>query len=372
MSIALSSPWRRMLAVNVVVAAALFAYKFVFNYPGLQYTQLLSDYHFGLTKRSLIGALVGVVFPVLPSWSPYVVGTLIWLVTLALFLLLFRRTFGFGEDRLPLLVFTAGSPFFLKNFVQTLGYYDIYGCALAIALLLIPARTMLYVLAAAAGSMILILIHHVHMLLYIPTIGAIVILRHHLMQRVTIGGVVLSALLAGAVGALFVIMQFYGSPTVPFEAFSQHLHDRASDPADVNISAGIFYRTFGDEIRDTWALMPKNLLRVPIYLALIALHAPLIRYFRDLVRALAERRHRVAVILAALGISIGYLVIFATVFDYARWISDWATCMLLLMFAVRQLPAALDVALIPAAAPQPRALGWILTVIPRVGLTKPF
>lgn len=372
MPISLTSSWRRMLAVNIAVTAVLFAYKFIFNYPGLQYTQLLSDYHFGFTKRSLIGALVGVFFPVLPSWSPYVVGTLAWLVTLGLFLLLFRRTFGFGEDRLPLLVFTAGSPFFLKNFVQTLGYYDIYGCALAIVLLLVPARTMLYVLAGAVGSMVLILIHHVHLLLYIPTIGAIVILRHHLMQRPTAGGVALLVLLTAAVGALFVIMQFYGSPAVPFEAFSQHLHERASDPSDANISAAIFYRTFGDEVRDTWALMPKNLLRAPIYLALIALHAPLIRYFRDLVRALAEPRHRIVVVLVVLGISVGYIVIFATVFDYARWISDWATCMLLLMFAVRQLPAARDVALIPTGEPRTRTLGWILTVIPRVGLTKPF
>ena len=42
---------------------------------------------------------------------------------------LFRRTFGFDEKHLPLFVFMAGSPFFLKNFMHTLGHFDIYGCA---------------------------------------------------------------------------------------------------------------------------------------------------------------------------------------------------------------------------------------------------
>ena len=44
-------------------------------------------------------------------------------------------------SNLPLFVFMAGSPFFLKNFMHTLGHFDIYGCAFAIGLLLIPARS---------------------------------------------------------------------------------------------------------------------------------------------------------------------------------------------------------------------------------------
>lgn len=361
-----------MLAVNAAITALLFAYKFAFNYPGLQYIQLLSDYHFGFTKRSLIGALVALGFPVLPSWSPYVLGTLVWLVTLGLFGLVFRRCYGFTAQTLPLLVFTLGSPFFLKNFVQTLGYYDIYGCAIALALLLVPARSNLYVLGGAIGAMALILIHHIHLLLYVPTIGAIVILRHHLMRRMTGADIGLAALLGLAIVALFVAMQFHGSPTVPIETFNRHLHERALDPTDANITADIFYRTFADEIRDTWALMPKNLLRAPIYLVLVMLHAPLIRYGIDVVRALSERRHRIAVGLAVLGISLGYVVIFATVFDYARWMSDWATCLMLVMFAAKQLPASREAALIAPEPQQSRALGWIVTVIPRVGLTKPF
>ena len=77
-----------------------------------------------------------------PVWLVFALGGAAWLVTLGLYAQLFRRTFGFDEKHLPLFIFTAGSPFFLKNFMHTLGHFDIYGCALAIILLLIPARSM--------------------------------------------------------------------------------------------------------------------------------------------------------------------------------------------------------------------------------------
>src|SRR4029077_9826328 len=107
-----------------------------------------------------------------------------WLATLALFVALFRRTFGFDERNMPLFVFMAGSPFFLKNFLHTLGHFDIYGCLLATCLLLIPARSLAYVVLAALFSALLVLIHHIHLLMYVPTIAVIVVLRYYLMQGV--------------------------------------------------------------------------------------------------------------------------------------------------------------------------------------------
>src|SRR4029079_15856773 len=103
-----------------------------------------------------------------------------WLVTLGLFAKLFQRTFGFTARNLPLFVFMAGSPFFLKNFMHTLGHFDIYGCLAAMVLLLIPARSLAYVLLAAIFAILLILIPHIHVLMYVPTIAAIVVLRHYL------------------------------------------------------------------------------------------------------------------------------------------------------------------------------------------------
>jgi hypothetical protein len=34
----------------------------------------------------------------------------------------------------------------------------------------------------------------------------------------------------------------------------------------------------------------------------------------------------------------GYLIMFAIVFDYSRWISNWAVCMFLILHAVKMLP----------------------------------
>ena len=76
----------------------------------------------------------------------------------------------------------AGSPFFFKNFMHTLGHFDIYGCLFAIILLLMPARSVAYVLLAALLSIILILIHHIHLLMYVPTIAAIVLFRYYLVR----------------------------------------------------------------------------------------------------------------------------------------------------------------------------------------------
>src|SRR3954471_11262797 len=116
--------------------------------------------------------------------------------------------FGFTPNAIPLFVFIEGSPFFLKNFMHTLGHFDIYGCALAMGLLLIPARSVGYVLLATVCSVILILIHHIHLLMYVPTIAVIVVLRYYLVQGVTRqnAGIGIFALLA--VSLLFFVTQF--------------------------------------------------------------------------------------------------------------------------------------------------------------------
>src|SRR5450631_2376511 len=141
------SPWRLMLAVNVAVVVGVFFYK-ITREPYVPYIHLLVDYHFGFTKRALIGAGVSLLFAKVPVWLVFALGGAVWLITLGLFVQLFRRTFGFDDAHMPLLVLMAGSPFFLKNFMYTLGHFDIYGCAVAICLLLAPARSVMFVIAA--------------------------------------------------------------------------------------------------------------------------------------------------------------------------------------------------------------------------------
>jgi hypothetical protein len=60
------------------------------------------------------------------------------------------------------------------------------------------------------------------------------------------------------------------------------------------------------------------------------------------------------------------------VFDYSRWISNWAVCMFLILHAVKTLPASQVVAPISTHDRKTSILGWIITLIPRVGIVRPF
>jgi len=371
------NPWRLMLAVNVAVLIGGFLYKITLT-PYVPYLHLLVDYHFGFTKRALIGAIVSLFGDKVPVWAVFALGGAIWLVTAGLFVKLFRRTFGFGREHLPLFVLSAGSPFFLKNFIYTLGHFDIYGCAVAIALLLVPARSVAFVIAAAMASMILILVHHIHFLMYVPTIAVIVVLRYYLVQGLTRPNAAVGVVAALAVVGLFFAAQFYGTMAVPAAEFVAHLEGRIADPSQADLLrythafAYIWYQPLAQEIRDTWQRMPANLLGVPVFALLIWLHAPVWQYFAQLTSALSIELHRRIVIAGIIGVSAAYLVMFAMVFDYSRWISNWVVCLFLILHAVKMLPASREVSLVPTGDRRTTIFGWIVTIIPRVGIVRPF
>ena len=119
-----------------------------------------------------------------------------------------------------------------------------------------------------------------------------------------------------------------------------------ADPARTDLLnfAYIWYQPLSKEISDTWARLPQNFLGVPVFALLIWLHTPLWRYFAGLIGALATKLHRRIVIAALAIVSAGYPVMFAIVFDYSRWVSNWAVCMFLILHAVKVLPAARDLA----------------------------
>ncbi|WP_407170650.1 hypothetical protein [Bradyrhizobium sp. ORS 111] len=367
------NPWRVMLGVNAALLVGLFFYKITLR-PFVPYIHLLVDYHYGFTKRALIGAIVSLFTDKVPVWLVFALGGAIWLVTLGLFVELFRRTFRLDDAHWPLFVFTAGSPFFLKNFMFSLGHFDIYGCALTIVLLLIPARSISYVLLAALFSIVLILIHHIFVLMYVPTIAAIVVLRFYLVQGVTLRNVVAGIAALAAVGILFLAAQFLGTVDVPYDEFLRHLQSRMADPSRTDLLefGYIWYQPLAKEITDTWARMPSNILGVPVFALLIWLHTPLWRYFARLIDALASERHRRIVVAAIIMISAGFFVMFVMVFDYSRWISNWAVCMFLMLHAVKTLPASKEVPVIASDDRRTTTLGWIVTVIPRVGIIRPF
>ena len=367
------NPWRLMLAVNVAVVLGVFLYKLT-REPYVPYIHLLVDYHFGFVKRALIGALVSLFVAKVPVWLVFALSGTVWLITLGLFLKLFRRTFGFNAAQMPLFVFMTGSPFFLKNFMHTLGHFDIYGCAIAICLLLIPARSIVFVLLAAIASMILILIHHIHLLMYVPTIAVIVVLRYYLVQGFKLQNTIVGVAALASVGVLFLAAQFWGTMAVPEPEFMHYLQGRMADPTRTNLLSFsyIWYQPLSREIHDTWERMPSNILGIPVFALLIWLHAPIWKYFVGLIRSLSEEWHRRVVITAIVLVSAAYLIMFAMVFDYSRWISNWAVCMFLILHAVKTLPASQMVPLVPADDRKTTIFGWIVTLIPRVGIVRPF
>ena len=258
--------------------------------------------------------------------------------------------------------------------MHTLGHFDIYGCALAIILLLMPAGSLLFVALAALFSIVLVLIHHIHLLMYVPTIVTIVVLRHYLAQGAT-GTNVASAIALLAVGVLFFAAQFYGNDGDAgggFRRLSEEPDGRsvADRPAEF---AYIWYQPLAQgNFATPGRRLPHNILGVPVFALLIWLHTPLWRYFAGLIGALADDTHRRLVIAALIGVSLAYLVMFAMVFDYSRWISNWAVCMFLILHAVKMLPAARETPLIPAEDRRQTIFGLIVTLIPRVGIVRPF
>src|SRR5882757_8648501 len=94
------NPWRLMLAVNVAVFFGVFLHKITLP-PFVPYIHLVVDYHFGFTKRALIGAVVGLFTVKVPVWLVFALNGMVWLITAGLLVKLFRRTFGFDEKHLP-------------------------------------------------------------------------------------------------------------------------------------------------------------------------------------------------------------------------------------------------------------------------------
>ncbi|MBR0698519.1 hypothetical protein JQ599_01260 [Bradyrhizobium diazoefficiens] len=369
----LQNPWRLLLAINAAVIVGVFVHKIQLP-PYVPYIHLLVDYHFGFIKRALIGAAVALVTDKVPVWLVFALGGVTWLATLGLYAKLFQKTFGFTAKTLPLFVFIAGSPFFLKNFMHTLGHFDIYGCALAMILLLMPARSLLFVATAALFSVILVLIHHIHLLMYVPTIVTIVVIRHYLAYGLDRGNVAFGIVALAIVSALFFAAQFWGTMPIPEADFVAYLKTRMADPSRTDLLqfAYIWYQPLAKEVSDTWGRLPHNSLGIPVFALLIWLHTPLWRFLAKLIGTLASEMHRRLVIAALIGISLAYLVMFAMVFDYSRWISNWAVCMFLILHAVKMLPAAHETALIPPDDRKTNIFGLIITLIPRVGIIRPF
>lgn len=359
-----------MLVCDVLIVLGVFIYKISSHYPQLQYAQLLATYQFGIVRRALIGQLWSLFHSHVAAADVFLLGAIIILVTFAVFIFVFASIFRFCHETMPLFAYLVGSPFFFKNFVFSIGYFDVLGCLSALVALVLPLNGLFLPLVGAA-CVFLLFVHHLHFLLYIPAIGVIVLLRYRAARLWAPSVVVRIGALALVVGMVFVLLAFFIRPPVAPDVFFQALRDRALDPISPGVTL-LWYSTIAEEIRATISTLPMNLARVPIYAALILLHAPLISYFFRMVRLLEERVDFLLVILGLIAITGGYIAICVVVFDYSRWVSNWAVCMMLVMFAVRLLPSRKRIATPIALTRSNTTLAAIVTLIPRVGITKPF
>jgi hypothetical protein len=365
-------PWRWMLAINAAIIVVVFLDRAFLHVPLLQYSFLLTTYHFGFVRRALVGSIIALFTDKVPFFLVNTIGLAGFIITLALFVAAFRKAFGLTQKTFPLFVFVVGSPFFFKNFMFCLGYFDIYGCAWALVALLIGTGP-LYPLIIALGCVALILMHHLHFLLYVPTIGFIVALRYGQSPKLSAAkvayGLCLAVLLAGG----FIVCDFFGRMPVPADTYLAYVAARATRPINPEW-VWTWYATLPQELALTRMVLVKNLLRFPVYAALIAVHIPVGRYIWSLVAALPSRFLRLAAISSLAGITLGYVVIFIVVFDYSRWVSNWAVCMFLYMLALKLISPenpSEEAPLRPRDKTN-RVLGWIATAIPRVGTTIPF
>src|SRR5215467_13674307 len=211
-------PFVAMLVCSAAIAIGLLTSKIFTSFSGIPYVHLLVTYDFGVIKRALVGAIVALVRPRVGLIDVYVVGFSVWLATLVTYLLVFRRTFGFSERTLPLLAIVLSSPCFFKNFMFSIGYFDVFGCLAALIALLLPVNLALPLIMGAIAC-ILLFIHHLHLLLYVPTIGLIVLLRAMAEGRLNLRALVIGALVTAAIGAVFYLLAFHGSVPVPIDQF---------------------------------------------------------------------------------------------------------------------------------------------------------
>ena len=361
-----------MLAIDAAIAVLAFLYQIFVHVPLLEYSQYLTTYHFGFVRRALIGSTIALFTDHVPISLVYILGIIAWLVTLALFVAAFRKVFGLTQKTFALFVFVVGSPFFFKNFMITLGYFDIYGCAWALVALLINTGPF-YPLIVALGCVVLILIHHLHFLLYVPTIALIFALRYALSPGWSPSKLVYGAGLAALLAAVFIVSALFGRMPVPLDTYLAYVAARATHPINPD-TAHLWYATLPQEMALTRMVLVKNALRLPVYAALIAVHIPIARYIAALIAVLPARFLRIAAILGLAGITAGYVVIFVVIFDYARWVSNWAVCMFLCMLALKLSSSPPPDGEVPLRPDDKKnlILGWITTAIPRVGTTIPF
>ena len=140
--------------------------------PYVPYIHLLVDYHFGFTKRALIGAVVSLFTDKVPVWLVFALGGAVWLITARPVRPAVPADLRLRREA-PAAVRVHGGLAVLPQ--------EFHAHARAFRHLRLPVRDRAccwcrrarsaFVWLAALFSIVLVLIHHIHLLMYVPTIA---------------------------------------------------------------------------------------------------------------------------------------------------------------------------------------------------------
>jgi len=301
-----------------------------------EYVHRLVSYDLGLIRRGLVGEVYSYLTSAVHPVAVKAEGLVAVLVAGALFAVVFLRAFPVASlERLAAACFIFGSPLLFKNFVGNIAKLDVYGAIVASIAVLVPLSS-LGLLLISALSAILLLMHHVHATLYLPTIGAIVLLR------AVAGGkspgwrfILVATFCAALLVAEFLFLMFKAIPAVPKEEFLAGLRLRSLQPL-TDYASHMWYSTLATEIADTTGLLPGHLVRLPIYAALLMLHWPIYRLLSARGQlAMQHSRHLPkAWLVSVVAVACCYAIMFVVTYDYARYLGNIAFCLTLLWLAV--------------------------------------
>jgi hypothetical protein len=324
--------YKAIAGINVVSIVALAAYRIGFTTSYSEYVHRAVSYDHGWVCRGLVGEIYSWFTSVVPETVFHFEALLTWFVSLGLGGLLFHRMFRLRQsDNLAIACLLFGSPLLFKNFLGNLGKFDVLGACVAMLACLLPLRfATLFTLGVLSAG--LLLIHHINATLYVPTIYGVLLLRATASSPGVFRGLFLFAAVSLAgLTALLIALMFYVKPSLTPDEFQAFLQSRSEIRLPDELHK-FWYSTFREDLSRTRGMFPHNVLRVPIYLALVAVHWPLLRF--GLLRLKKQRLANpfsAGIFLAVLFlVFVGYVVTFAVAYDYARFFGDAAFCLILL------------------------------------------
>jgi hypothetical protein len=324
--------YRTIAGINLVSIVVLLIYRIGCSASYSEYVHRAVNYDHGFVRRGLVGEIYSWFVTVVREPVFHLEALLTCAAALGLGGLLFQRAMRLKQpERLAFACLVFGSPLLFKNFLGNLGKFDVLGACVAMLACVLPVRisTLLLVGVLSAG---LLLIHHINATLFVPTIYGVLLLRAiasspAVAKRVSL----VAAVSLAALAVLFIALMLFANPSLRPAEFQSFLQSRSM----VELPGGIhriWYSTLREDMDKTRGMFLHNVLRLPIYLAIVLVHWPLIRLgLKRLKQQRLESPVAAKVFPVVLSVVLaGYVVTFAIAYDYARFVADAAFCLVLL------------------------------------------